>query len=438
MRADMQRLEKLEAWSGAIKDVRMADLRAFLEFSGRVIEGAGNRGILATNSQAMASATARLQSLMNDLPDQEAALRALLPVQERFSESLKETLAPQQPSKAGAAENSRPDEAPARLRLEAALAVCDAALKDASGAISSHLAKAGRAARTFELLALATPIGSLPLALGFGLFLAAYVSKPIRNAAEVLSANGAESAHAAARASSSRTLLSEGASQQAASLQETGASLEQLSSTALHNADLAAQTKKLSTDTRTAAESCAGNMRAMSDAMSAIEKSNADIVAIIKAIEEIAFQTNILALNAAVEAARAGESGCGFAVVANEVRSLAQRSAEAAKGTSAKIESAIDKTRQGVVWSGQVAKQLAGICQKSREVDNLAAQVATTSREQTEGIVQIKKAVHQIEEITQKTAAQADESASAAEHLQAQAEAMNKTVGGLLTLVGAA
>jgi methyl-accepting chemotaxis protein len=165
--------------------------------------------------------------------------------------------------------------------------------------------------------------------------------------------------------------------------------------------------------------------------MEAIKVSSDDIAKIIKTIDEIAFQTNILALNAAVEAARAGEAGMGFAVVADEVRNLAQRSAQAAKETAGKIEGAITKTGQGVEISSKVAQTLNEIVTKARQVDELVAEVASASREQTEGITQINTAVGQMDKVTQSNAANAEESAAAAEELNAQAEVMKQSVAEL-------
>jgi methyl-accepting chemotaxis protein len=143
------------------------------------------------------------------------------------------------------------------------------------------------------------------------------------------------------------------------------------------------------------------------------------IAKIIKTIDEIAFQTNILALNAAVEAARAGEAGMEFAVVADEVRNLAQHSAQAAKETAAKIEGAIGNTSQGVEISCKVAQALYDIVAKARQVDELAAEVANASGEQSRGITQINTAVGQVDKVTQSNAASAEESAAAAEELTA-------------------
>jgi methyl-accepting chemotaxis protein len=137
-----------------------------------------------------------------------------------------------------------------------------------------------------------------------------------------------------------------------------------------------------------------------------------------------------------VEAARAGEAGMGFAVVADEVRSLAQRSATAAKETAAKIEGAITKTAQGVEISQKVAGALNDIVIKARQVDELASEVAGASREQTQGIIQLNSAVGEMDQVTQSSAASAEESASAAQEMKAQVQLMKQVVGSLMQLVG--
>jgi methyl-accepting chemotaxis protein len=177
-------------------------------------------------------------------------------------------------------------------------------------------------------------------------------------------------------------------------------------------------------------------MQAMSAAMHDIKNSSDDIAKIIRTIDEIAFQTNILALNAAVEAARAGDAGMGFAVVAEEVRSLAQRSAQAARETAVKIEGAIGNTARGVDISAKVSQALNEIVEKARQVDELAAEVASASQEQAHGITQINSAVGQMDKVTQGNAASAEESSAAAEELNQQAQAMRETVAELLQLVG--
>ena len=173
----------------------------------------------------------------------------------------------------------------------------------------------------------------------------------------------------------------------------------------------------------------------MAGSMQAIKASSDEIAAILKTIDEIAFQTNILALNAAVEAARAGEAGMGFAVVAEEVRSLAQRSAQSAREIAPKIDTARTKTAQGVEICGRVEQRLKEIAEKIRAVDTIALEVNQASKEQTAGLAQINHAVGQMDKVTQGTAASAEESASAAEELSAQAEQLRSSVAELLALV---
>ncbi|HWD20165.1 MAG TPA: methyl-accepting chemotaxis protein [Verrucomicrobiae bacterium] len=230
--------------------------------------------------------------------------------------------------------------------------------------------------------------------------------------------------------------LAAGASEQAASLEETSSSLEEMSSMTRRNSESARKANDLAKEARAAADKGAADMEVMSTAMQAIKVSSDDIAKIIKTIDEIAFQTNILALNAAVEAARAGDSGMGFAVVADEVRSLAQRSAQAARETTAKIEDAIVKTAQGVEISAKATRAFAEIVAKVRQVDDLVAEVAHASQEQTQGIAQINQAVGEMDKVTQGNAATAEEGAGAAQELNAQAESMKGSVQELLALVG--
>jgi methyl-accepting chemotaxis protein len=258
----------------------------------------------------------------------------------------------------------------------------------------------------------------------------------LRRVSDSLNDGANQVASAAAQVSTSSQTLAEGSSEQAASIEETSSSLEELSSMTRRNADNSQKANELSKQTRAAADRGVNDMQAMANAMAAIKVSSDDIAKIIKTIDEIAFQTNILALNAAVEAARAGEAGMGFAVVADEVRNLAQRSAQAAKETATKIEDAISKTGQGVSLTDKVAEALNDIVTKARQVDELAAEVAGASREQTSGITQINSAVSQMDKVTQSNAATAEESAAAAEELNSQAEIMKRSVVELLQLVG--
>ena len=232
--------------------------------------------------------------------------------------------------------------------------------------------------------------------------------------------------------------VSEGASSQAASLEETSASLEEISGTTGRNAEHAGRAKTLSHHTRTAADSGATDMQAMSNAMDAIKAASANIGKIIKTIDEIAFQTNILALNAAVEAARAGEAGLGFAVVAEEVRALAQRSATAARETAEKIEDAIHKSEHGAALSTRVAASLDEIVTKAREVDELVGAIAVASHEQNQGITQVLSAVTQIDRVTQSNAAGAEETAAATVEMNTEVAVLHAGVRELRALLGCA
>ena len=264
------------------------------------------------------------------------------------------------------------------------------------------------------------------------------ISRRLRQVTSTLQQGSTQVANAATQVSSSSQSLACGASAQAASLEETSASLEEMSGMTTRNAENATKANELTRQTRQAADAGANEMRAMTAAMGDIKKSSDDIAKIIKTIDEIAFQTNILALNAAVEAARAGEAGMGFAVVAEEVRALAQRSAQAARETADKIEGAITKTRLGVQISAKVEQQLADIVDKVRQVDQLVAEVTSASREQSVGVKQISTAMTHMDKIVQSNAASAEESASAAEHLNGQSLALQEAIGDLLRLAGGA
>jgi methyl-accepting chemotaxis protein len=236
----------------------------------------------------------------------------------------------------------------------------------------------------------------------------------------------------------SSQVVSDGASSQAASIEETSAALEEVSSMTKSNADKATRAKAIATQTRSAANTGAQEMETMTKAMDAIKASSRNIGKIIKTIDEIAFQTNILALNAAVEAARAGEAGLGFAIVAEEVRTLAQRSAQAARETADRIDDSIQKSEHGAEFSGKVAQSLQEIVNKARGVDDLVAEIASASDEQSQGLAQIVTAVSQIDQVTQSNAASAQETTATTINMNAEVGVLRNAVEELRALLGLA
>jgi len=280
-----------------------------------------------------------------------------------------------------------------------------------------------------------TSVLVIVMAVLIGLCVRYFMSEPLERAADQLAAQSCNVRLAAGQVTQSSQTLAEGASEQAASLEETSSSLEEMSSMTRRNAENAGKANDITRQATEAGDKGISDMGTMIKAIEAMKDSSDDISKIIKTIEEIAFQTNILALNAAVEAARAGEAGLGFAVVADEVRNLAQRCAQAANEISGKIEGALVRTGHGVEISGKVAHTLNEIVAKVRLVNGLVDEVVGATREQSQGISQINTAVSQMDKVTQSNAATAEESAAAAEELNSQAEVMKQSVTELLQLV---
>ncbi|WP_310738500.1 methyl-accepting chemotaxis protein [Piscinibacter sp. HJYY11] len=231
--------------------------------------------------------------------------------------------------------------------------------------------------------------------------------------------------------------LSSRTEEQASALQQTAASMEQLGSTVKHNAENARQASQLAGGASGVAGQGGTVVSQVVATMKEIDESSKRIADIIGVIDGIAFQTNILALNAAVEAARAGEQGRGFAVVAGEVRTLAQRSAEAAKEIKSLITASVERVGRGSEQVGEAGKKMDEIVSSIRRVTDIMGEISAASQEQSAGVTQIGEAVTQMDQVTQQNAALVEESAAAADSLQTQARRLVAAVS-VFKLAGAA
>lgn len=222
--------------------------------------------------------------------------------------------------------------------------------------------------------------------------------------------------------------LSARTEQQASALQETASTMEELGTTVRHNADNARQANELAQSAASVAVKGGDVMGQVVQTMKGINDSSRKIADIISVIDAIAFQTNILALNAAVEAARAGEQGRGFAVVAGEVRSLAQRSAEAAREIKTLITASVERVDQGSALVDLAGKTMDEIVASIGRVSGIVGEISAASTEQSSGVGQVSQAVQQMDEATQRNAALVEQSAAAAENLKQQAQQLVQAV----------
>ena len=234
---------------------------------------------------------------------------------------------------------------------------------------------------------------------------------------------------AAGQIAAGNTDLSSRTEEQAASLEETAASMEELASTVKQNADNARQANQLAASASEVAQRGGAVVSAVVSTMGDISASSRKISEIVSVIDGIAFQTNILALNAAVEAARAGEQGKGFAVVAGEVRSLAQRSAQAAREVKTLIEASVSKVAEGAGQAENAGTTMQEVVASVKRVTDIMGEIAAASQEQASGIEQVNRAVSQMDEVTQQNAALVEEAAAAAGSMQDQAYALVRAVG---------
>jgi hypothetical protein len=285
-------------------------------------------------------------------------------------------------------------------------------------------------------------IKAVSLSLFFALLACVFVAIVIRRTTkkvEVLAGSLRTGAHETGSASRDVSRASEdlaaGASQQASGIEETSATINELTAQTHSNTESAVKARDLMNETTALVDDADKRMQSLNASMREIAEVSAKTEKIVKTIDDIAFQTNILALNAAVEAARAGESGAGFAVVANEVRNLAQRSAEAARSTGTLISDSTLRVNSGCDLANAATEAFVKVREKSASVTELVSQIAEASTDQKTGHDQIEKAIGEMNAVVQRNAAAAEESAAAAEELFSQSEMLLSTVNELDILI---
>lgn len=320
---------------------------------------------------------------------------------------------------------------PAQKRLDASI---ENILKTQDARLASETDAATAAANLSRWIAIVLLVLTLIAAAAVCVVIG-QVSGLLRLSVFDLSESSEQIAAAANQVSSSSQALAQGSSQQAATIEETSSASAEINSMAQRNTQNSKQTADIVMDSEAGFHKANQSLGEMVIAMEGISSSSQKISKIIKVIDEIAFQTNILALNAAVEAARAGEAGMGFAVVADEVRNLAQRCAQAAKHTADLIEDSILKSDGGKLKVDQVAVAIRDITAQSAEIKTLVDEINLGSIEQSRGIDQISRSITQMEQVTQGSAANAEETSAAAQQLSAQAKTMKDIVNRLRSMV---
>ncbi|MDA8165511.1 MAG: methyl-accepting chemotaxis protein, partial [Desulfobacteraceae bacterium] len=326
------------------------------------------------------------------------------------------------------------------VELGLSFASVDKAREEVSSRIAALVAKtdddlASSSRTLLGAISVAAVLGIILLGGGIHLCLSFFVIGPLKTIMDRLDKAAQQVNATSDQVSAGSHQLAEGSSQQAAALEQTSSSLEEMAAATKQNAEHAIRGDALMRDADAVLGKAKESMTRQTAAMAEISKASEETSKIIRTIDEIAFQTNLLALNAAVEAARAGEAGAGFAVVADEVRNLAMRAAEAAKNTAVLIETTTRKVGEGEEMVNRTNGDFAEVAKIVINVESLVAGIAGASKEQSQGIEQINKAIAEIDKVTEETAAGAEESAGASEEMTAQAESLKSLVQDLMALV---
>lgn len=274
-------------------------------------------------------------------------------------------------------------------------------------------------------LALSLGIGALVVNLAI---ITRKLRKTLGHITDSLSQCAKEVASESSEISSSSQQLAQGASEQAASIEETSASLKEMSAMTKQNADHSSEADSLSKENKTTTDICSNTMQEMAAAIGQVSEASQETQKIVKTIDEIAFQTNLLALNAAVEAARAGDVGAGFSVVADEVRNLAMRAAEAARNTTNQINNISSKIEEAMEMVFKTIDSFCKVHENTIKVSELVSEISAASIEQAQGIEQVNKAVLEIDKVVQQNAANAEESASTSEVMTSQGKQMEEMI----------